>query len=366
MNNIGDTVTGGEIILNSFQSQVFAEVVEKFKNFGIEGQKVDSESYVVQKELARFVTESVPVDESDVRQIPRYSQIVFRTITNPELYDTNIFDEGLLQWLEIGNPNSFFSKGKTISDMSGLKNDGQLVNTKVDGFRRNGTINNKKIPSVILSGKRSFINASSVLDDLLEDDSDGTTNGLIDGTVEMWVNLDKKGMGKNNQYHTLFNAHVTGTPFGLYALVGRNGELRVVKYVYGIEDATRAEGCYSPIKTIPFGQWAHISIVFTEDGVICYVNGEGYKLEPEVRGMPKAYQDTIRGFMNGFEPIVDGEDVVSLSPDRLFVGISRGKDNKFKHTMVGRVSSFRIYESALDRDDIEKNFSETKGQYIGE
>jgi hypothetical protein len=34
--------------------------------------------------------------------------------------------------------------------------------------------------------------------------------------------------------------------------------------------------------------------------------------------------------------------------------------------MVGKVSSFRIYESALDGDDIEKNFSETKGQYIGE
>jgi hypothetical protein len=250
--------------------------------------------------------------------------------------------------------------------MSGLKNDGNLVNTKVDGFRRNGSIDNKKIPSVILSGKRSFINASSVIDDLLEEGEDGTTNGLLDGTIEMWVNLDKKPMGKQNQYHTLFNAHVTGTPFGLYALVGRNGELRVVKHHYDIETEKRAEGCYSPIRTIPFGQWAHLALVFTEEGVICYVNGEGYKLVPEMRGMPKQYPDTIRGFMNGFEPIVDGEEIITLSPDKMLVGISRGADNKFKHTMVGKVSSFRIYESALDGDDIEKNFSETKGQYIGE
>tara|TARA_B100000497_G_C7690097_1_gene419325 strand:+ start:1310 stop:2407 length:1098 start_codon:yes stop_codon:yes gene_type:complete len=365
MNNIGDTVTGGEIILNSFQSQVFAEVVLKFKNFGIEGQKIDSESYVVQKELARFVTEAVPVDESDIRQIPRYSQIVFRTITNPELYDTDIVDDGLLQWLEIGNPNSFFSKGKTISDMSGLKNDGQLVNTKVDGFRRNGTIDNKQIPSVILTGKRSFINVSSVLDDILQDDEDGTTNGLLEGTVEMWVNLDKKGMGKQNQYHTLFNAHVTGTTFGLFAFVGRNGELRLAKGMYDIETERRAEGCYSPIRTIPFGKWTHLAIVFSEDGVICYVDGEGYKLVPEMNGMPKAYPDTIRGFMNGFEPVVDGDEIITLSPDKFFVGITRFGD-KFKSSMEGKVSSFRIYESALDGDDIEKNFSETKGQYIGE
>ena len=82
--------------------------------------------------------------------------------------------------------------------------------------------------------------------------------------------------------------------------------------------------------------------------------------------MPKQYPDTIRGFMNGFEPIVDGEEIITLSPDKMLVGISRWADNKFKHTMVGKVSSFRIYESALDGDDIEKNFSETKGQYIGE
>ena len=69
---------------------------------------------------------------------------------------------------------------------------------------------------------------------------------------------------------------------------------------------------------------SEIAIVFNEEGVICYVNGEGYKLVPDMRGMPQEYPDTIRGFMSGFEPIVDGEEIVSLSPDKLLVGISRG------------------------------------------
>ena len=365
MINLGDTVVGGEVILNSFQSQVFAEVVKKFEGFGISGYEINADSYMVQKELARFVIETVPVDEKDIREIPRFSQIVFQSITNPDLYDSEITDEGLLQWLEMGNPYSFFSKTKKITDLSGLANDARLIGTKVSGFRKNGTVNRNQVPSILLGGKRSFVNVSSVIDDLLEEDDDNTTNGLIDGTVEMWINLDKKGMGARNQYHTLFNAHCTGTPFGLHVQVGRNGELRIIKQRYDVERERIVEACYSDIRVIPFGQWIHVVVTFEEDGVICYVNTEGYKLSNEMRGQ-KPYDGMITGFMNGFEPLVQDDETIPLSPDKFLVGIQRTKDNKFRFGMDGRLSSFRIYETALEPEDIKANFEETKGQYLGE
>jgi hypothetical protein len=34
--------------------------------------------------------------------------------------------------------------------------------------------------------------------------------------------------------------------------------------------------------------------------------------------------------------------------------------------MVGNLSSFRVYEKALDSEEVEQNFDSSKGQYTGE
>ena len=63
MNNIGDTATSNEIVLNSFQSQIFAEVIKKFKKFGISGYDIDFESYIVQKSLAEHIASTISSEE---------------------------------------------------------------------------------------------------------------------------------------------------------------------------------------------------------------------------------------------------------------------------------------------------------------
>tara|TARA_R110001606_G_scaffold395577_1_gene568094 strand:- start:1587 stop:2681 length:1095 start_codon:yes stop_codon:yes gene_type:complete len=364
MNNIGDTVTGQEIVLNSFQSQIFSEVVKKLKKFGIAGYNVDFESYIIQKTLAEHIANTISGEEDSLREIPRMSQIVFQTLTNPDLYDSDIVSDGLLQWLEIGNPYSFFSKDSRIIDLSGLTNDARFPNKRVkpNGFRRNGTVDKRKIPSLVFSGRGSRLNASTVIDDVLEDGV-----GLKEGSVEMWINLDKKGMGARNQYHTLFNFHCPGTNYMLIVYVGRNGEVRTNKITYNSEDDKKRTVKSSQTQSgiVPVGEWIHLVINFTSNGPICYANTKGYKFtDPRFADM---YDGEVKGFLDGFDSaeLPDGTEL-ELAPENLWIGARRVKTGKFSSELVGELSSFRVYSKVLEEEEIKQNFDESKGQYTGE
>ena len=373
MINIGDVNVGNEIILNSFQSQIYNEAIKKLELFGISGYDIDHESYIVQKSLAKHIAETVSPDEENIQEIPRLSQIVFQTLTNPDLYDSDIASEGLLQWIEIGNPYSFFSKKNIITDLSGNANDMKFPTNPFKGvtprgFRRNGTVNKKEIPSLFFNGKgTSRLNATTVIDDVLEPDENGNVNGLKQGAVEMWVKLKKKGMGSQNQYHTLFHFHCPGTSFGLVAYVGRNGEVRVTKITYDPKDEIKrkATSSQSALGVVPFDEWVHLVINFTKDGPICYSNLKGYKLSDE--RWARMYDGMVKGFMDGFSPaeLENGEEL-NLAPENLWVGAVRTKEYKFKSNLLGEVSSFRVYENILEDDAMEQNFDSSKGQYTGE
>ena len=364
MNNIGDTVTGQEIVLNSFQSQIFSEVVKKLKRFGIAGYNVDFESYIIQKTLAEHIAGTISGEEDNLREIPRMSQIVFQTLTNPDLYDSDIVSDGLLQWLEIGNPYSFFSKDSKIIDLSGLTNDARFPKNrvKVNGFRKNGTVDKRKIPSLVLSGKGSRLNASTVIDDVLENG-----DGLKEGSVEMWVNLQKKGFGARNQYHTLFQFHCPGTDFMLVVYVGRNGEVRASKITYNKEDDKKrtAEVSLTTSNVVPIGEWIHLVINFTSNGPIIYSNTKGFKFTDE--RFANLYDGMMSGFLDGFgsAELPDGTEL-ELAPENLWIGARRLKGGNFRSELVGELSSFRVYDRILDEEEIQQNFDESKGQYTGE
>ena len=364
MNNIGDTATSNEIVLNSFQSQIFAEVIKKFKKFGISGYDIDFESYIVQKSLAEHIASTISSEEENINEIPRFSQIAFQTLTNPDLYDSDIVSDGLLQWLEVGNPYGFFSKNNVLTDLSGLTNDARFPKgpVGVNGFRKNGTVDNKKIPSLVFSGKGSRVNASTVIDDLIEDGA-----ALKEGAVEMWVNLQKKGMGAKNQYSTLFMFHCPGTQYGLQCSIGRNQEIRVNKNVYKADDDKKRQyqssGTFRP--TVPNNEWVHLVFNFTSKEPYCYVNGVGYELT--TTGYSRLYDGTMSGFLDGFESadLPDGSEM-PLQPENLWLGAGRLKDGKFYNNMIGEMSSVRIYNRPLDKEEVEQNLGESKGQYTGE
>jgi len=379
MINLGEVNVGNEITLNFFQSQIYNEVLKKFEQFGIAGYDIDHESYIIQKTLAKHIAETVSVEEENLREIPRMSQIVFQTLTNPDLYDSDIVDEGLIQWIEIGNPYSFFSKKNIITDLSGLANDVKFPFKRVrpKGFRKNGTVINNQIPSLEFRGRGSRLNASTVIDDLLEP-TDGETNGLVEGSVEMWVNLNRKKPKGKERAHTLCHAHCTGTPFGVNIFVLPNGTIQVRKFTYD----TDADGIgkkektisISPKGVIKFGEWLHIVVVFVKDGVICYVNTKPYKLMSGDDYSSQAgvefpnLDGPVRGFLDGFGSVEDSEseEKISLAPDNLWIGARRLKQGKFDQFLNGSLSSLRIYEKALDTDEVETNFDESKGQYTGE
>jgi hypothetical protein len=372
MINIGDVNVGNEIILNSFQSQVYNEALTKLENFGIGGYDIDHESYVVQKTLAKHIAETISPEEENIAEIPRLSQIVFQTLTNPDLYDSDIVSEGLLQWLEIGNPYSFFSKKNTITDLSGNANDVKFPSDRVkpNGFRRNGTVNRKEIPSLIFNGKGSRLNASTVIDDVLQPDEKGDVNGLSEGSVEMWVKLKKKRKGSGQQYHGLFQFHCPGTNYGFASYVGRNGEIRITKSVFDNSGDTsnrkrKTTTSSTNSNVVPNYEWVHLVITFTKNGPICYANTQGYKF-PVDRYAVK-YDGMLTGFMEGFDPaeLPNGQEL-NLAPENLWIGAVRRNTGKFVHNLVGEVSSFRIYDRILEDDEIEQNFDSSKGQYTGE
>jgi len=374
MINIGDINVGNEIILNSFQSQVYNEVISKLENFGIAGYDIDHESYVVQKTLAKHIAETISADEDSVKEIPRMSQIVFQTLTNPDLYDSDIVSEGLLQWIEIGNPYSFFANKNQITDLSGNANDMKFPNRPFrgvtpQGFRKNGTVNNKMIPSLSFNGKGSRLNASTVVDDVFEPDEKGNVNGLRQGAVEMWVKLKKKAKsGRYDRgYHCLHQFNCPGTPFGITASVGREGEVRVSKIVYDPKDEKKRKttSSQSEFGVVPYDEWVHLVINYTKDGPICYVNTKGYKLSDE--RWARMYDGMVKGFADGFQPaeLENGEEL-NLAPENLWIGAARRKDFKFTNNLIGEISTFRVYQDILEDGDIIQNFDTSKGQYTGE
>ncbi len=369
MINIGDINVGNEIILNSFQSQVYNEVINKLENFGIAGYEIDHESYVVQKTLAKHIAETISADEDSIREIPRMAQICFQTLTNPDLYDSDIVSEGLLQWLEIGNPFSFFANKNEITDLSGNANDVKFPRDRVkpSGFRRNGTVDPKRIPSLYFNGKGSRLNASTVIDDVLQPDEKGNVNGLKTGAVELWVKLKKKGKGAHNQYQSLFYFHCPGTNFALSCYVGRNGEIRTNKVTYREDDELKRNTTVSVSRggVVPFDKWVHLVINYTKNGPICYANTEEYDFPPS--SYERLYDGALRGFMDGFEPaeLENGEEL-NLAPENLWIGAARRNTGKFVHNLVGEVSTFRIYDRILEDSEVKQNFDSSKGQYTGE
>ena len=162
MINIGDVNIGNEIILNSFQSQVYSETLKKLEQFGIAGYDIDHESYIIQKTLAKHIAETVSSEEETISEIPRLSQVVFKTLTNPDLYDSDIVNEELIQWVDVGNPYSFFLMKGELTDLSGNANDILFPKSRVttNGFRKNGTVINREIPSLDFNGKGSRLNAT--------------------------------------------------------------------------------------------------------------------------------------------------------------------------------------------------------------
>jgi len=385
MINIGDVNIGNEIILNSFQSQVYSETLKKLEQFGIAGYDIDHESYIIQKTLAKHIAETISSEEETISEIPRLSQVAFKTLTNPDLYDSDIVNEELIQWVDVGNPYSFFLMKGELTDLSGNANDMVFPKSRVttNGFRRNGTVINREIPALDFNGKGSRLNASSVIDDLFEPDGE-TSNGLLEGSIEMWVNLrSKKNKSKGGPIHTLFHFHVTGTPFGLHAEVYPNGELQIHKFSADTDEmgqlAKTITYSYSEADVIPIESWAHIAIVFTKDGVICYVNTKGYKLFDgkqksefgdaikmnnwSIGELRPAGEGPVRGFTDGFGNLKTLEGPVALTPDAAWISAKRTAKGSFIKNLVGEFSSLRIYEKALDNSEVIQNFDASKGQY---
>lgn len=376
MINIGDVNVGNEVILNFYQSQVYNEVLKKLENFGIAGYDIDHESYVIQKTLAKHISESVSPDEGNVGEIPRMAQVVFQTLTNPDLYDSDVVSEDLVQWIEIGNPYSFFAQKNQITDLSGNANDIRFpkLRVKPNGFRKNGTVIRKQIPSLRFTGKGSRLNATTVIDDVFQPEG-ARSNGLFEGTIETWVKLDKKKGKRGDAVHPLFHFHTTGTPFGLTALVYPDGGIQLHKFAYDQkedgEEIKEAFRSYSEPGVVQFGIWQHIVVSFTKDGAICYVNTKGYKLvdgdtASQFDIPTKQHDGPVRGFTDGYGSLKSEEGEVSLVPDAFWIGAQRYPNNKFKKQMVGNLSSFRVYEKALDSEEVEQNFDSSKGQYTGE
>ena len=387
MINIGDVNIGNEVVLNSFQSQVYNETLKKLEQFGIAGYDIDHESYVVQKTLAKHIAETVSSEEETISEIPRLSQVVFKTLTNPDLYDSDIESDALVQWFDVGNPYSFFLMKGQVSDLSGNGNDVVFPKSRIttNGFRRNGTVINRKIPSLVFNGKGSRLNASSVIDDILETEGE-SSNGLYEGSVEMWVNLKpKKNKSKGGPIHTLYSLNTTGTNFGLSAQVLPNGELQVHKFTAGNTEKGMEKqyyASYSEAGVIPFDKWVHVVITYQKEGIICYTNTKGYKLVDGKQAsefgnvikmnnysrdeMRKAYNGPVSGFTNGFGVLKSPSGPVSLAPDTFWIGAHRIDKGNFQRNLIGEVSSFRVYEKSLDSEEIINNFDASKGQYTGE
>jgi len=136
---------------------------------------------------------------------------------------------------------------------------------------------------------------------------------------------------------------------------------------------------YSEADVIPIESWAHIAIVFTKDGVICYVNTKGYKLFDgkqksefgdaikmnnwSIGELRPAGEGPVRGFTDGFGNLKTLEGPVALTPDAAWISAKRTAKGSFIKNLVGEFSSLRIYEKALDNSEVIQNFDASKGQY---
>jgi hypothetical protein len=228
-------------------------------------------------------------------------------------YQSSIITSGLVLYLDAGNTSSYAGSGTTWTDLSGLGNNGTLVNGPTYSSANQG--------SILFDGTNDYVTL-------------GTPTSLnITGsiTVNSWVNFSLLPTGSN--WSTIYEKGYSGTndqtflrytsgalEFGTYSLSLGN---KLTKYTVG--------------SSVLVNNWCNIVGVFDQLKFTLYLNNTLVSQTAYVGSM-----------FSSSAPI--GIAAASIS-------------GTFQRFFKGNISVVQAYNRALTAAEVSQNFNAVKGRY---
>jgi hypothetical protein len=226
--------------------------------------------------------------------------------SNPLPISGNCLSNGLVLNLDAGNTASYPGSGTTWTDLSGLGNNGTLMNGPTYSSANGG--------SLVFDGADDYVNA-------------GNANILNPGSMDYTISIWMKTTDNNGAIITKDIGSGSGFRFDL--LAGWDGNC-----LFWFLDSTRHGSAYVYAGyTATNGNWHQIVGTLNRDSkkMTSYSDGSLWNL------------NTLTGFAEG--------TITNNAP--LLIG----------SFFTGSISNIRIYNRALSSSEITQSFNATKGRY---
>jgi hypothetical protein len=235
-------------------------------------------------------------------------------------YTTSIVLNGLVLYLDAGNPLSYPGTGTVWTDLSNFGNNGTLTNGP--------TFNSGNGGSIVFDGSNDFVNISTSISTLFSN----STNNI---TYSFWIRPTINQ--SNNSLRILFNVAGTGFNGGRVLLINRliSGQYNLYGGLFTTSpNISFTEGNISN----PQNTW--INPVFIWDGL---------KYSIFLNGLELSYT-TQQSFSTGYS--------TNSTPIRL------GADTNIQNPpFAGQISIFQLYNRVLTSTEVLQNYNAQKSRF---
>jgi hypothetical protein len=227
-------------------------------------------------------------------------------------------DSSLVLYLDASAKNSYndLVDARTWKDMSGNGYNGTLTNT---------TYSSNNGGSIVFNGTNSYVlfsNTSTIL------------NGLPAATMNMWINVTRRG-GGGQKYQAIAGWRDDGDTDFFFLLLDSSGA------TVSTEFRTRTSAIYDVgvDYTSNFGSWKFISAVVSSNRTDLYING------------------SLAGSN------VSKAGVFGASSNQLRIGSDSASPSLITYPMQGSMANFLVYNRALTAAEVTQNFNATRGRF---
>jgi hypothetical protein len=220
-------------------------------------------------------------------------------------YNTSIVRDGLVLHLDAANKKSYSGTGTVWKDLSGLANNGTLVNGV--GY--------------------SSDNKGTMVFDGVDDYAISNVGTDQEHTFSLWFNQNQR----SSPYASIISSRINSTERN-WIFVESNGTLA---FSLGFTNGTRIFSALNFNNSIDLNKWYFVNFTWDDNKIArAYLN------------------DQFLGQFNFSPRTVRTGDVVWI-----------GRDNDSRYYLKGDISNVQIYNRALSLQEIQQNFEAHRGRY---
>lgn len=230
------------------------------------------------------------------------------------IHSPKMITNGLVMYLDAANSKSYPGSGTVITDLSGMGNNGTIINSV--------TFNTGSLGNLVFNGSSNFVNCGT----------SSTLNLLNSFTVALWMNMN---ITATNQYFVARWTYSTGN-FRQWSL-DNNTLANTISFRATTAGTDASATAISYTDASNSNNWMYVCGVWSGTAISLYKNG---------------------GLVAGPSNLAS---IVSTSGQVTF--IASGDTNTGFGYPVGNIASVAIYDRGLSVNEIIQNFNATRSRF---